>query len=566
MDDITRYLTYYDRPSIDNFEIDESDTYDAAFYTALFGVKDADSALLNETALCEVFNDTHYIVTLCLLDSHPERELALYCRIAMGDTTKMPKHTDKELNLRMSVVMGMVAAILESFRFQGFDTDTERLLLHIGTWAQKDEKRKDIVEYMKKAVDANRYNHLRSPCPNDFSPLPFNPNTIDSITWENELTLVCNEKGPWEVAEHEAEWLVRDVARGDEKRKQQFVNLIIDYFEKISRTEKGLYQADNYKAYLRKFNALKRELAPKTIINDLAKSIDWVKLTNDFNLERIKDVVETVGSNDREKKIIVKAIYDAELATGNTSRIPYSVDKLLNDLYKKYDENHKGLWDAAYNEETETLSLDVLVKQAIEDYMERHMATDADIDEIFNDNQSGMEQKKEDENLSLKAQINDLEGQLKAAKELDERRIEEIDKWHGAYEHAIAEISMWQQKYEEAKDEVSNLTEYDRQDVYPLLGVPQIMLTNNSNFARVVQAMVSARYFKRANGDETNATEVGGMLLKLFGVSNTWKSVLQKAYSRENPLKTFDELRDAGEKYWTNRTGLTKEIRKKGKK
>jgi hypothetical protein len=56
------------------------------------------------------------------------------------------------------------------------------------------------------------------------------------------------------------------------------------------------------------------------------------------------------------------------------------------------------------------------------------------------------------------------------------------------------------------------------------------------------------------------------MLLKIFGVSNTWKSVLQKAFSRENPLKTFDELRDAGQKYWEGRAGLTKEIRKKGKK
>jgi len=95
---------------------------------------------------------------------------------------------------------------------------------------------------------------------------------------------------------------------------------------------------------------------------------------------------------------------------------------------------------------------------------------------------------------------------------------------------------------------------------------PQIVLTNNSNFARVVQAMVSARYFKRADGDETNATEVGNMLLKIFGVSNTWKSVLQKAYGRENPMKTFDELRTAAENYWSNRFGLTKEIRKKGKK
>ena len=269
-------------------------------------------------------------------------------------------------------------------------------------------------------------------------------------------------------------------------------------------------------------------------------------------------------SSNREKKIIIKAIYDAESATGNMSRIPYSVDKLLNDLYKKYDENHKGLWDAAYNEETETLNLDMLMKQAIEEYMERHTATDADMDEIFNDNQRDMGQNT-DAILSLKAQVKDLEKQLKAAKELDKKRIEEIDKWHGSYENAEAEISMWMSKYEEAI-EASKCMERDERNSNPLKDVPQVVLTNNSNFARVIQAMVSARYFKRANGDETNATEVGGMLLKLFGVSNTWKSVLQKAYSRENPLRTFDELRDAGEKYWTNRTGLTKEIRKKGKK
>lgn len=543
MDDITRYLTYYDRPSIDDFDIDTGDTYDAAFYTALFGVKDADSALLNERTLCEVFNDAHYIVTLCLLDSHPERELALYCRIAKGNTAMMPKHSEEELNLRMSVVMGMVAAILESFRFQGYDTDTERLLLHIGTWAQKDGKRKDIVEYMKNAVDTNRYNLLRSPRPNDFAPLPLNPATIDKITWEKEMTLECDENGPWEVSEHEAEWLVRDVARGDEGRKRQFVDLLIDYFEKISRTEKGIYKADNYKAYLRKFYALKRDLAPKTVIDDLAKSIDWAKLTNDFNLSRIKDVVETVGRNNQEKKIIIKAIYDAESSTGNMYKIPYNVDKLLNDLYKKYDVNHKGLWDAAYNESTETLNLDILMKQAIEDYMEHHTATDEDIDEIFNDNHSDMGNRKDDEEpllqqiAELKAEVNEL---LKENADLKER-----------FHSSSFEIDRLRE--ENAKLEKSQ-------------NPPQIVLTNNSNFARVVQAMVSARYFKRADGDETNATEVGGLLLKIFGVSNTWKSVLQKAYSRENPLKTFDELRDAGEKYWTNRTGLTKEIRKKGKK
>jgi len=578
--EVVRYLTFPEKSSIDDFDIDARDTYDAAFYTALFGIQEADATLLNEKSLCEIFNDAYYIVTLSLMQSHPERHLNSYCEIAKGENELIRKSIENE-SLRVAIVMGMVVTILEGFRHEGFDTGTERLALHIGTWSQKDDKRREIVERMKKAVDSQRYNQFRCPRPRDLAPLPLDSESINSITWENMLTLECDDNGPWEVAEHEAEWLVESIAGKEKERGKVLVDLIIEYFEKASRTERGINQSDNYKAYLRKFYSIKRDLyrketplndpfgvcpndTPSPVIEDLANNIDWVKLTRDFNLDRIKDIVETVGSSNREKKIIIKAIYDAESATGNMSRIPYSVDKLLNDLYKKYDENHKGLWDAAYNEETETLNLDMLMKQAIEEYMERHTATDADMDEIFNDNQRDMGQNT-DAILSLKAQVKDLEKQLKAAKELDKKRIEEIDKWHGSYENAEAEISMWMSKYEEAI-EASKCMERDERNSNPLKDVPQVVLTNNSNFARVIQAMVSARYFKRANGDETNATEVGGMLLKLFGVSNTWKSVLQKAYSRENPLRTFDELRDAGEKYWTNRTGLTKEIRKKGKK
>lgn len=119
------------------------------------------------------------------------------------------------------------------------------------------------------------------------------------------------------------------------------------------------------------------------IVEDLANSIDWVKLTNNFNLDRIKDVVKTIGRSKKDRKIIIKAIYDAEYATGETYRIPYAVDKLLNNLYKENDENNKGLFDAVYDEKTETLNLDILMKHAIEEYMEKHTATDKDIDEIF---------------------------------------------------------------------------------------------------------------------------------------------------------------------------------------
>lgn len=119
------------------------------------------------------------------------------------------------------------------------------------------------------------------------------------------------------------------------------------------------------------------------LTEDLANSIDWVKLTKNFNLDRIQDIVNTIGKTNRDKKTIIKAIYDAMSATGEMYKIPYTVDKLLNDLYKQYDENHKRLWDAAYNEKTETLNLDILMKHAIDEYMKKHTATDKDIDEIF---------------------------------------------------------------------------------------------------------------------------------------------------------------------------------------
>lgn len=148
----------------------------------------------------------------------------------------------------------------------------------------------------------------------------------------------------------------------------------------------------------------------------------------------------------------------------------------------------------------------------------------------------------------------------------------DIEIMQGQIDDLKDEVNQLLHKNEILKEKLdSALFENDRMKkeqsrITKIFGTHNIALTNNSNFARVVQAMVSARYFKRANGDDTNATEVGSMLLKLFGVSNTWKSVLQKAFSRENPLKTFDELRDAGEDYWSNRMGLTEDIRKKGKK
>lgn len=62
--------------------------------------------------------------------------------------------------------------------------------------------------------------------------------------------------------------------------------------------------------------------------------------------------------------------------------------------------------DAAYNESTETLNFDVMMKNAIEEYIDSHSASDADIDALIADDtksveEQNTEEEEPDENLSL---------------------------------------------------------------------------------------------------------------------------------------------------------------------
>ena len=50
----------------------------------------------------------------------------------------------------------------------------------------------------------------------------------------------------------------------------------------------------------------------------------------------------------------------------------------------------------------------------------------------------------------------ELEDELMKAKKIDSRRINEINKWHSAYEQSEAEIIMWRQQYEEANKDAEN--------------------------------------------------------------------------------------------------------------
>lgn len=303
-------------------------------------------------------------------------------------------------------------------------------------------------------------------------------------------------------------------------------------------------------------------------------NLDWSKITRNFNTKVIKELLD-LWDNKEEKRAISGVIMNNFLLM---SDFDYEKQSSLIKLFSKVlnNQDDKSASSKLYeNNRSEKKEL-VEASKSIAEYNKNK-----DLEE------------RDKEILQLKKENKRLEEELVKAKELDKKRIEEIDKWHGSYEDSCKASDVWQAQYEEAEDKIK-IAEHEKKESEKLkqenvelrvkiaqlqsqleeektnlktcVSTSQLKLTNNSNFARVVQAMVSARYFKRANGDETNATEVGSMLLKLFGVSNTWKSVLQKAFSRENPLKTFDDLRDAGANYWANRSGLTEDIRKKGKK
>jgi hypothetical protein len=147
-----------------------------------------------------------------------------------------------------------------------------------------------------------------------------------------------------------------------------------------------------------------------------AKEIDWVRATKNFNLNSIKDVVKT-GRNKRERRSIIRAIRDAMIATGEMYKIPYSVDSLLMDLFKENGGSRKALLKA-YDESNETLYIDDFIQYAIKEYMARHTATDADIDEIFAESPKSVESKDTEGEVSHVDNLSSSDKQIKTAVEI----------------------------------------------------------------------------------------------------------------------------------------------------
>ena len=165
------------------------------------------------------------------------------------------------------------------------------------------------------------------------------------------------------------------------------------------------------------YNTPPTVIESKMITEEMVKQIDWVEKTHNFDLDAIRDIVDNMGNTPREKKIIIQAIYDAETDTGEVYKIPYGVDKLLNDLYKKYDEKHKGFLKA-YDPRREGLNLDILMEQKFEEMMKENIATEADIDEIFAEEPKQVENQGTEGEGNHDDNLSSLDKQIKTAVEI----------------------------------------------------------------------------------------------------------------------------------------------------
>ena len=85
----------------------------------------------------------------------------------------------------------------------------------------------------------------------------------------------------------------------------------------------------------------------------------------------------------------------------------------------------------------------------------------------------------------------------------------------------------------------------------PLPPSKRIVLTNQSETARVVKAMAMSGHFKHEDGSRVSEAEVGRKFCSSFGIKSSWDSLIQSACKMEGGVAgTFDALKDKAVKHY----------------
>lgn len=87
----------------------------------------------------------------------------------------------------------------------------------------------------------------------------------------------------------------------------------------------------------------------------------------------------------------------------------------------------------------------------------------------------------------------------------------------------------------------------------------KIVLTNQSEMARVVKAMCMNGYFMYEDGSNVCEAEVGRLLREVFHIKSSWNSLKQSAFQKEGISNTFEDLKAMAIKHYekVNKTNKT---------
>lgn len=121
-------------------------------------------------------------------------------------------------------------------------------------------------------------------------------------------------------------------------------------------------EASNYKSMSNSY----QDYNPRFISQEVANSVNWATITNNFNVDQIDDIFTHLGRTNDEKIYIIKAIHNAVVKSDKRNQIQNTIDSFLDNLYKEVDENGKGLL-SAYDQNQESLNLDLSIKQEFEE-------------------------------------------------------------------------------------------------------------------------------------------------------------------------------------------------------
>lgn len=246
---------------------------------------------------------------------------------------------------------------------------------------------------------------------------------------------------------------------------------------------------------------------------------------SDFQKMKNLDSCEFICSHNEDGKIV--AIYMAD-------QIKTSICNITDRLEKKPLVN--------FNDDSSNLSYFHIGYFNSKNFIENKKYTPSEkLYHLFNEilNLRAQVDSKEN-NKKFEKKIIGLEKELEEAHNLNQRRIEEIDKWHSLYEKSETEIEILQSKYEQVAEDYKKAQ--NQIEVYKDLLKEK---SDKKEFTIREIAIIALALFRKADAVPKNKKNIATLFSKMTGASiNTLGTNLCSSYTDEEIKSITDRIED----------------------